>query len=134
MVLTNTIQLLMWWAAFCLRIREFFTGGFRIHRFCTWLSKLWTPRPPERIDRGRPKGTNKAEQRKQRFTAEVNSLKQPPSVFKRVTRQQSSSTTRRLLLLGLAFFSSTAESPNDSSYLTVDTGCSRSSTGSRNAN
>jgi hypothetical protein len=61
MVLTNTIQLSMWRAAFCLRIRGFFTGGFR---FCNWLSKLWTPRPPERIDRGRPKGPNKAEQRK----------------------------------------------------------------------
>jgi hypothetical protein len=52
MVLTNVIQLSMWWVAFCLRLRGFFTGGSRVNRFCTWLSKLWTPRPLERIDHG----------------------------------------------------------------------------------
>jgi hypothetical protein len=101
MVLTDTVQLSMWWTAFCLRIRGYVTGGYHVSRIRTWLLNLWKPQPPERIDRGRPKGTNKSAQRQKRFDAELTELVRPPNLFKRVTGRRSLAKHCRLLLLGL---------------------------------
>jgi hypothetical protein len=105
MVLTETVQISMWWTNLCLRIRGLIWNDTRV--FCLslpgWqrLSQLWQPTPPARIDRERPTGKHKQQQRDQRYQNVLDELSHGPSLTDRLFRREPKIRHQRLLLRAL---------------------------------
>jgi hypothetical protein len=104
LVLTDNVQLLMWWTSFCLHIRGFLRTDLRpitLPSCSTWLSQLWKAPPPERIDHGRPTGSNKAQQRQQRYQQALDELARGPPFIDRILHRPPKIQQRKLLLRAL---------------------------------
>jgi hypothetical protein len=102
LVLTQVMLLSMWWTSPCLRIRGFSRTAVKYRPLCpSWLSTLWTPKPPERIDCGRPTGKNKREIKQQRLKAALELFAKGPSLKDRLLRRQPSARHRKFLLAAL---------------------------------
>jgi hypothetical protein len=119
LVLTNNIQVSMWWTNLCLRIRGIIwtdKSNLRLLSSPVWLSELWQPRPPERIDRERPTGCNKKEQRDKRFQRDLEELARGPLITDRLLRRSPSLHHQKLLLraLQIAATLATTSVPNNS--------------------
>jgi hypothetical protein len=100
LVMTNTIQLSMWWISFCRRIRG----------LTSWNGdNTWRERPPERIDR-RPTGRHKQDQRTRQYEQTLDELRRGPSFLDRVLRRPATVRQRRLLLRALHIASMLATS------------------------
>jgi hypothetical protein len=102
LVLTQVVLVSMWWTSFCLRIRGLSRTAVSYRPLCPlWLSALWEPKPPERIDRGRPKGKNKHEVKQQQLQAALAQFAKGPSFKDRLLRRQPSGRNRKFLLAAL---------------------------------
>jgi hypothetical protein len=99
LVLTNVVLISMWWTYLCRRIRGPSWGNpsFLPH----WLSVQWKPKPPERIDRGRPCGKNKREQKRQQLQVALEVFAKGPSLTDRIFHHNPTKRHRKFLLSAL---------------------------------
>jgi hypothetical protein len=88
LVITDTVQLSMWWTALCLRIRGLKWCNPRLMLSLSYparlTSLLWQVRPPERLNRIRPAGRHKHVQRQQQYQQALDELSRGPSFTDRL--------------------------------------------------
>jgi hypothetical protein len=72
-------------------------------RVCpSWLSDLlWKPKPPERIDRSRPTGKYKREQKQQALEVALKQFAAGPTFFDRLLHRKPTRKHRKFLLAAL---------------------------------
>jgi hypothetical protein len=99
LVLTNVVLISMWWTYLCRRIRGPSWGKFSF--LPHWLLVLWEPKPPERIDRGRPTGKNKREKKQQQLQAALDEFSKGPSLTDRLLNRAPTKRHRKFLLSAL---------------------------------
>jgi hypothetical protein len=92
----------MWWISFCNRIRGLYltircSSTFR--NSLAWLSTLWKPRPPERIDR--PTGRHKHFKRELQYQQALRELAAGPTIIDRILGRSPPLRQRKLLLRAL---------------------------------